>query len=55
MIHGRHDPVVVPRAVVVVESMAAITAMDMLLVSMTSRLDLIQIFFQVENADDGDN
>ena len=35
----RHDPVVVPRAVVVVESMAAITAMDMLLVSMTSRLD----------------
>ena len=55
VIHGRHDPVVVPRAVVVVESMAAITAMDMLLVSMTSRLDLIQIFFQVENADDGDN
>ena len=47
VIHGRHDPVVVPRAVVVVESMAAITAMDMLLVSMTSRLDLIQIFFQV--------
>ena len=55
VIHGRHDPVVVPRAVVVVESMAAITAMDMLLVSMTSRLDLIQLFFQVENADDGDN
>jgi len=27
----------------------------MLLVSMTSRLDLIQIFFQVEDADDGDN
>ena len=55
VIHGRHDPVVVPRAVVVVESMAAITAMDMLLVSMTSRLDLIQLFFQVEDADDGDN
>ena len=52
VIHGRHDPVVVPRAVVVVESMAAITAMDMLLMSMTSRLDLIQIFFQVENVDD---
>ena len=51
VIHGRHDPVVVPRAVVVVESMAAITAMDMLLMSMTSRLDLIQMFFQVENAD----
>lgn len=39
-------------AVVVVESMAAITAMDMLLMSMTSRLDLIQMFFQVENVDD---
>ena len=52
VIHGRHDPVVVPRAVVVVESMAAITAMDMLLMSMTSRLDLIQMFFQVENVDD---
>lgn len=45
VIHGRHDPVVVPRAVVVVESMAAITVMDALLVSMTSRMDGIQRFF----------
>ena len=52
VILGRNVPVVVPRAVVVVESMAAITAMDMLLMSMTSRLDLIQMFFQVENVDD---
>lgn len=36
-IKGRHDPVVVPRAVVVVEAMAALTVMDMLLVSMSSR------------------
>lgn len=53
VIHGRHDPVVVPRAVVVVESMAAMTVMDMLLLSMTSRLDMIQLFFQVEDAGEG--
>ena len=45
VIHGRHDPVVVPRAVVVVEAMAAVTVMDALLVSMTSRMDRIQRFF----------
>lgn len=49
VIKGRHDPVVVPRAVVVVEAMAAITVMDMLLISMTSRMDRIQAFFQSEN------
>lgn len=51
-IRGRHDPVVVPRAVVVVEAMAAITVFDMLLVSMASRLDMIQLLFQVENSED---
>lgn len=50
-IHGRHDPVVVPRAAVVVEAMGAITVMDLLLLSMTSRLDLIKIFFQVEGTE----
>lgn len=44
-IHGRHDPVIVPRAVVVVETMAALTICDALLLSMTSRLDRIQEFF----------
>lgn len=38
-IKGRHDPVVVPRAVVVVESMAAITILDALLVNMSSRME----------------
>ena len=33
-IHGRHDPVIVPRAVVVVESMAAITILDLMLSNM---------------------
>lgn len=44
-IKGRHDPIIVPRAVVVVEAMAALTVADMLLLSMTSRLDRIQQFF----------
>lgn len=48
-IKGRHDPVIVPRAVVVVESMVAITLFDMLLGSMTSRLDNIKKFFQSDN------
>lgn len=44
-IRGRHDPIIVPRAVVVVESMVALTLVDMLFVSMTSRLDDICRFF----------
>lgn len=44
-IHGRHDPIIVPRAVVVVESMAAITLVDMLFMSMTSKMsDVIKFF-----------
>ena len=46
-IKGRHDPIIVPRAVVVVESMAAITLIDALFVGMTSRLDWIQRFFRI--------
>ncbi|MFR5602353.1 MAG: chorismate synthase, partial [Lachnospiraceae bacterium] len=45
VIKGRHDPIIVPRAVVVVEAMAALTVADLLLTSMTSRLDRIQTFF----------
>ncbi len=44
-IRGRHDPVIVPRAVVVVESMAAITLVDRLFVGMTSRMDRIRDFY----------
>lgn len=44
-IKGRHDPVIVPRAVVVVETMVAAVILDMLMVSMTSRLGLIKRFF----------
>ncbi len=44
-IRGRHDPVIVPRAVVVVECMASIVTLDLLLVNMTARLDGIQEFY----------
>lgn len=44
-IQGRHDPVIVPRAVVVVECMTAITVLDLMLQSMTSRMDKIKEFF----------
>ena len=44
-IKGRHDPIIVPRAVVVVESMAALVLADAMLASMTTRLDRIKEFF----------
>ena len=40
-IKGRHDPIIVPRAVVVVEAMAALTVADLLLRGMTSRMEWI--------------
>ena len=44
-IGGRHDPIIVPRAVVVVEAMTAITVFDMMMESMSSNLDRIKRFF----------
>lgn len=45
VIKGRHDPIIVPRAVVVVESMVALTLIDLLFMNMNSRLDRIQKFY----------
>lgn len=45
-IKGRHDPVIVPRAVVVVEAMTAITLVDMLLCSITSNMANLEKFFK---------
>ncbi|SFB66536.1 chorismate synthase [Butyrivibrio sp. YAB3001] len=45
-IKGRHDPVVVPRAVVVVEAMCAITILDLMLSNMHSRVDDIMEFYK---------
>ncbi|MBQ3392041.1 MAG: chorismate synthase [Lachnospiraceae bacterium] len=45
-IQGRHDPVIVPRAVVVVECMCALTVMDALLVNMTAQSQNIIRFYK---------
>lgn len=45
-IKGRHDPVIVPRAVVVVESMAAITILDALLVNACSKMEPLKKLYQ---------
>ena len=44
-IKGRHDPIIVPRAVVVMESMTAITILDALLLNMSAKLDKIIDFY----------
>jgi chorismate synthase len=44
-INGRHDPIIVPRAVVVVESMAAITILDALFENMKSKLSDVVDFY----------
>lgn len=42
VIKGRHDPIVVPRAVVVVEAMTAITIVDLMLMNMSARIDYLK-------------
>lgn len=44
-IKGRHDPLIVPRAVVVVQSMCALTIADSLLLNMSARMDKILDFY----------
>ncbi|MCX8129337.1 MAG: chorismate synthase [Clostridia bacterium] len=41
-IEGRHDPIIVPRAIIVVEAMVALTLVDYLLQRIFSRIDLIK-------------
>ena len=48
VIHGRHDPVIVPRAVVVVEAMTAITLTDLLLQNMTAKMDHLKQIYTKE-------
>lgn len=45
-IHGRHDPIIVPRGVVVVESMAAMTILDMMFINMATRMDKFTEFYR---------
>ena len=41
-ISGRHDPIIVPRAVVVVEAMAALVVLDLMLAGMSSRMEWLR-------------
>ena len=45
-VFGRHDPVIVPRAVVVVESMTALTLADLLLRNMSAQLDHVKKIYK---------
>lgn len=45
-IKGRHDPVIVPRAVVVVEAMAAVTLLDALLVNAGAKMDHLKRIYK---------
>lgn len=45
-IHGRHDPVIGPRAAVVVESMASLVILDQMMKNMTARLSSLQEFYR---------
>lgn len=45
-IKGRHDPIIVPRAVVVVEAMAAITIADAMFANMSARMDSLERFYK---------
>ena len=45
-ITGRHDPVIVPRAVVVVEAMAALTIVDLLFTNMSAKMDSLTAFYK---------
>lgn len=46
VIKGRHDPIIVPRAVVVVESMAAITILDLIMQDMSSRIEYLKMYYE---------
>ena len=48
LVKGRHDPLIVPRAVVVVESMTAITLADLLLQNMCSRIEHVRRIYTEE-------
>ena len=45
-IKGRHDPVIVPRAVVVVEAMTALTILDLMMENATAKLDNLKKIYE---------
>lgn len=47
-VEGRHDPIIVPRAVIVVEAMVALTLVDLLLINMSTRMDNVLKVYKPE-------
>lgn len=47
-IKGRHDPVIVPRAVVVMECMTALTVLDAMLLNLSARMDTLEKIYGKE-------
>lgn len=45
-IKGRHDPVIVPRAVVVMECMTALTILDAMMINMSAKMDSLTTFYR---------
>ena len=45
-IKGRHDPIIVPRAVVVVESMCALSVLDLMLANLSAKMDYLHLIYQ---------
>lgn len=44
-VRGRHDPVIVPRAVVVMECMTALTVLDAMMTNMSAKLESLMDFY----------
>ncbi len=45
-IKGRHDPIIVPRAVVVMECMTALTILDAMMLNMSAKMDSLVDFYK---------
>lgn len=45
-IKGRHDPIIVPRAVVVMECMTAIAILDAMMINMSAKMDSLEKFYK---------
>ncbi len=46
MIEGRHDPVIVPRAVTILEAMTALVLVDALMMNMTAKMDYLKKIYE---------
>ncbi len=49
-IKGRHDPIIVPRAVVVLECMTAVTILDAMMANLCCRMDSLEAFYKASGS-----